>query len=235
MRSAALLPPPEEIAIGRPYQERAEPSPGWHDNVAEFLWVNVAKPIGRLFRSSARSLNRIVVETDRFEAAFHDASDEALRACAAKLRMRLRREGLKTPLVGETFALVRETAARTLGLRHFPSQLMAGWALLQGRLVEMETGEGKSLAATLPACAAALAGAPVHIVTVNDYLARRDAEAFAPLYAALGLTVGAAVQGMTRSEKRATYRNSVVYCTNKELAFDYLRDGVAKSGRRSRF
>ncbi|WP_298427646.1 DEAD/DEAH box helicase [Rhodoblastus sp.] len=234
MNSAALVPPWVKIAPGRAYPERAEPTLGWHDHVAEFLWYDVAKPLARTVFNPTRLLMRVVVECDRHEATLFQATDDELKSKAGALRLRLRREGFPVALAGETFALVREAASRTLGLRHFPTQLMAGWAMLRGRLVEMETGEGKSLAATLPACAAALAGAPVHIVTVNDYLAARDAEEMKPLYDFLGLGVGAAVQGMTRSEKRAVYRNAVVYCTNKELAFDYLRDGVARSGQRSR-
>ncbi|WP_426442498.1 DEAD/DEAH box helicase [Bradyrhizobium genosp. P] len=167
-------------------------------------------------------------------ANFRLASDEALAARAAAMRPLFRRRGFAAPLAGECFAIVGEAASRTLGVRHFPSQMMAGWALLLGRLVEMETGEGKTLAATLPACAAALAGVPVHVITVNDYLAQRDAAAMEPLYRFFGLSVGTVTQGLTRHEKREAYRRSIVYCTNKELAFDYLRDGVTRSGRRSR-
>ena len=138
------------------------------------------------------------------------------------------------PLVGECFALVREVASRTIGKRHYDSQLMAGWALLQGKLVEMETGEGKTIAATLAASTVALAGYPVHVITVNDYLARRDAEEMGPLYRFLGLSVGTVVQGQTRDARRQAYANSLTYCTNKELAFDYLRDRVALTNRGSR-
>ena len=233
MLSASLISRSVKIASGCPYPERAEPTLGWHDRFAEFLWFGVATPLLRTAYNPARLLQRVVTASERHDMAMRQASDEELKATAGQLRLRLRREGFPVSLTGETFALVREAASRTLGVRHFPTQLMAGWALLQGRLVEMETGEGKTLAATLAACAAALAGAPVHIVTVNDYLATRDAEGMGPLFNFLGLTVGAAVQGMTRSEKRAVYKKSVVYCTNKELAFDYLRDGAARSGRRS--
>ena len=110
---------------------------------------------------------------------------------------------------------------------------MAGWWLLQGTLVEMATGEGKTFAATLPACAVALAGLPVHVITVNDYLAARDAEAMGPLYAFLGLRCGAVVHGMTRPQRRAVYAGDVTYATNKELAFDYLRDRAALGDRAS--
>jgi preprotein translocase subunit SecA len=110
---------------------------------------------------------------------------------------------------------------------------MAGWGLLQGKLVEMATGEGKSIAATLPACTVALAGYPVHVITVNDYLAGRDAEVMEPLYRFLGLSVGAVIQGMSRDQRRQIYSRSIAYCANKELAFDYLRDRVASAHRGS--
>jgi len=106
-------------------------------------------------------------------------------------------------VVAQAFALVREVARRTLGMRHFDVQVMGGWVLLHGMVAEMETGEGKTLTATLPACTAALAGLPVHIVTVNDYLATRDAEAMGPIYEALGLTVGVIVHGMDPQARRA--------------------------------
>ena len=142
--------------------------------------------------------------------------------------------GFAPALVGASFALVREAASRTLGQRHYDPQLMGGWALLQGRLVEMETGEGKTMAATLPASTVALAGYPVHVITVNDYLASRDAEEMGPLYRFLGLSVGTVIQGMTPDKRRQAYARSVTYCSNKELAFDYLRDRVAAAQRSSR-
>jgi preprotein translocase subunit SecA len=112
-------------------------------------------------------------------------------------------------------------------MRHFDSQLRGGWIMLNGMIAEMDTGEGKTLTATLPACAAALAGLPVHIISVNDYLTARDAETMAPVYKALGLTVGAVVNGMEPAARRAAYGADVTFCTNKELTFDYLRDRIA--------
>jgi preprotein translocase subunit SecA len=150
------------------------------------------------------------------------------------MRARLRRNGFAPGLVGECFAVVREAATRAISQRHYESQLLAGWALLQGKLVEMETGEGKTIAATLPAITVALAGHPVHVITVNDYLVGRDADEMGPLYQFLGLSVGIVVQGMPRSERRQAYAKSVTYCTNKELAFDYLRDGVVLGHKSSR-
>ncbi len=157
-----------------------------------------------------------------------------LAMLARSMRVRLRRDGFVAALVGECFALVREAATRTIGQRHYDPQLMGGWALLQGKLIEMETGEGKTIAATLPASTVALAGYPVHVITVNDYLAARDAEEMGPLYRFLGLTVDTVVQGMTAVARRQAYARSVTYCSNKELAFDYLRDRVALARRSSR-
>src|SRR5262249_12702891 len=111
---------------------------------------------------------------------------------------------------------------------------MAGWALLQGKLVEMETGEGKTIAATLAASTMAMAGYPVHVITVNDYLAQRDADEMGPLYRLLGLSGGAVVQGMPKPDRRRAHGGSCTYCTNKELAFDYWRDRVASASRSSK-
>jgi preprotein translocase subunit SecA len=121
---------------------------------------------------------------------------------------------------------VREAATRTLGQRHFDVQLIGGRVLLDGMVAEMATGEGKTLTATLAACTAALAGIPVHIVTVNDYLAARDAQWMGPIYDALGLSVATIVHGMDADARRAAYAADVTYCTNKEIAFDYLKDRI---------
>jgi preprotein translocase subunit SecA len=125
------------------------------------------------------------------------------------------------------FALVREMCGRVLGVRHHPCQILGGMVMLNGMLAEMATGEGKTVTAVLPAATMALRGTPVHVVTVNDYLANRDAEELRPLYAALGLSVGLIVHGLSPEQKRVEYARDVVYCSNKELAFDYLRDRIA--------
>jgi preprotein translocase subunit SecA len=158
------------------------------------------------------------------ETALKGLADGALRVYADDLRGQLRREGLRRDLVARTFALVREMAERKIGLRPFDVQLMGGWVLLNGMIVEMETGEGKTLTATLPACTLALAGVPVHIITVNDYLATRDAEWMGPIYRALGLTVGVIVHGLDPPARRKAYAADITYCTNKEIVFDYLKD-----------
>jgi preprotein translocase subunit SecA len=232
--ASSIHPNSHVLAVGRPYVERLEREPGWHDRAAEFLLAAAMKPIRAWVSDPGRALSSIVEHVDRHERSFRLSGDADLVAAARGMRARLRRSKLTPPLVGESFALVREAAIRTIGQRHYDTQLMAGWALLQGKLVEMETGEGKTIAATLPASVVALAGYPVHIITVNDYLAKRDANEMGSLYRFLGLDVGVIVQGMSRIERRQAYGSAVTYCTNKELAFDYLRDRIALGRRHSR-
>jgi preprotein translocase subunit SecA len=233
MSRAAVLAPGAEFAAGRPYLERAEEEPRWHDRLASALYRSTIGPVRQAWDNSRLRRERIVEATDAHDAALRPLSDEELQRRARALRPRLRSQGFTLALAAESFAIVREAAARTTGRRHFESQLMGGYGLLQGKLVEMATGEGKTFSATLPACTVALAGFPVHVITVNDYLAARDAEEMAPLYHYLGLSVGTVVQGMKKPERRAAYACDITYCTNKEIAFDYLRDRVAVEGRSS--
>ena len=216
-----------ELAPARAYPERSEHEPKWHDRIADALTSRVLRPLVRTIADPSRRLARIVPHASLHAAELGAASDEALKAVTTELRRKLRREGFHPPLVGRAFALVREVAQRRIGQRHFDVQLMGGWGLLQGKLVEMETGEGKTLTATLPASVAALAGVPVHVITVNDYLAARDAQSMGPVYAFLGLSVGVVTQDMNPDARRGAYACDITYCTNKDLAFDYLRDRVA--------
>ena len=169
----------------------------------------------------------------RFSASLGTASDAEMKTFYDQIAKKLHRNGLTDALLSEAFALIRETAGRTLGMYHFDAQLLAGLALVDGCVAEMQTGEGKTLTATLPAAAAALAGIPVHVITVNDYLARRDAELMQPVYEALGLSVGCVVQGMQQDDRRKAYACDVVYCTNKDVVFDYLRDQLILKNNRS--
>ncbi len=178
-------------------------------------------------------LRWIVRATARHRAEFAALDEAELADVADALRIGLRRRPFHDPLVARAFALIRETARRTLGMTHYDVQLIAGLAMIRGMLAEQETGEGKTLTATLPTVTAALSGIPVHVVTANDYLARRDAEMMAPLYRALGLTVGVVAQGLSQDERRAAYACDVTYCTNKEVAFDYLRDRIVLGGASS--
>jgi preprotein translocase subunit SecA len=183
----------------------------------------ITAPLMRFLRSRCRPGN-ILPLVEKHGAGASSLSDGALRQEAARLGLLMRKEGFLDEIVGHLFALIREAATRAIGQRHFNAQLMGGFALLRGMAVEMETGEGKTLAATLPASAAALAGIPVHVICVNDYLTSRDAEIMGPVYKALGLTVGCVVHEVPPRERQAAYRCHITYCNNKEIAFDYLRD-----------
>ena len=212
------------------YPERLDPRPSTLDRWMRRATGPVLRRLsGRQIRPGA--LVRAVAAT---EAELQQLDEHQLRYTALALRTPLRLLGLRDELVARSFALVREAARRTLGERHYDVQLVGGRVLLAGLVAEMETGEGKTLTATLAASTAALGGIPVHVVTVNDYLARRDAEWMEPVYAALGLTVGAVVHGMDHEERRAAYACDVTYCTSKELAFDYLRDRLVLGQHTSR-
>ena len=225
--SRTLILTAEDLATGRPYAERSDRKPRLHDRAAEFLLATALKPTLDWLADPARALEKIVKYVDEHDQPLRMTSDSELATLARGMRARLRRDGFTPALVGQCFALVREAATRTIGRRHYDTQLVGGWALLQGKLIEMATGEGKTIAATLPASTVALAGYPVHVITVNDYLAGRDAEEMGPLYRFLGLSVGSIAQGMPKATRQQAYSKSITYCTNKELAFDYLRDRVA--------
>ncbi|MGC8519764.1 MAG: preprotein translocase subunit SecA, partial [Steroidobacteraceae bacterium] len=176
-----------------------------------------------------RGYTRDVRAAKGFEASLKSLDDEQLRGKTEEFRARLREGAKLDDLLPEAFAVVREAASRTLKMRHFDVQLIGGIALHQGRIAEMRTGEGKTLVATLPAYLNALPGEGVHVVTVNEYLAQRDADWMAPVYRFLGLTVGVIKNSQTPEEKRAAYACDITYGTNNELGFDYLRDNLAFS------
>ena len=222
-----------ELAPGRPYAERDERRPRWHDRLALRLWHDALAPGLRLLRPERRQAVAFCARVLAAGVPLSALSDDQIRQRFRALGPVLRREGLQADAASHCFALVREAASRSIGLRHYDSQLMAGWWLLNGCLAEMATGEGKTFAATLAACTAALAGLPVHVITVNDYLAARDAEAMGALYGYFGLRCSAVVHGMSRAERRAAYTSEVCYASNKELAFDYLRDRAALGDRAS--
>ncbi len=185
----------------------------------------------KLFGSySEKELKRIKPLLDKtlsFEEEFEGLSDEQLKAKTEEFKNRLQTGETLDDLLPEAFAALREASSRVLSMRHFPVQILGGIVLHQGRISEMKTGEGKTLVATLPAYLNALSGKGVHIVTVNDYLARRDSEWMGKLYRFMGLSVGLIVHGMTHEEKKAAYDADITYCTNNELGFDYLRDNMA--------
>ena len=176
-----------------------------------------------------KRMGKIVAQVNALEARFEALSDVELQAFGGELRERAGGGAEFDALLPETFAAVREAARRTKQMRHFDVQLVGGIALHEGRIAEMRTGEGKTLVATLTATLNALSGKGVHIVTVNDYLARRDAAWMGPIYQALGLTVGVIQSGQKQEEKRQAYLADVTYGTNNEFGFDYLRDNMAFS------
>ncbi len=176
-----------------------------------------------------RTLDRIRPTADRvnaLESSIRPLSDDRLAAKIAEFRQRVENGEPLDDLLPETFAVVREAGKRVLEMRHFDVQLMGGVILHEGRIAEMRTGEGKTLAATLPIVLNALTGRGVHLVTVNDYLARRDADWMGRLYRALGMSVGVIVHGMDDTERQASYRCDITYGTNNEFGFDYLRDNM---------
>ena len=178
---------------------------------------------------------RMKLRRKRFIAAVHSypqvtaQSDQQLLSRARELGDRIRAEGFDDVLLAEQFAIIREMSGRVLGMRHFDSQLTGGWIMVQGRIAEMKTGEGKTLTAVLPVISAALAGLPVHVVTVNDYLTGRDAEEMSPLYECFGLSVGVITHEVEPTGRRQAYARDIVYVTGKELVFDYLRDQMKLS------
>ncbi|GKH51471.1 MAG: preprotein translocase subunit SecA [Candidatus Fimivivens sp.] len=186
--------------------------------------------LDKIFGSySDKELKRIRPISDQvlaLEEKYAALDDHALQACTPALKERLAAGESLDDILPDAFAACREAAWRVLGMKHFPVQIIGGIVLHQGRIAEMKTGEGKTLVATLPAYLNALTGQGVHIVTVNDYLARRDSEWMGKVHRFMGLTVGLAVPGMSPEEKRAAYACDITYGTNNEFGFDYLRDNM---------
>ena len=179
-----------------------------------------------------RELSRIVPlieRINRLEPSLVKLSDDALRTRTAAFKERIAQGESVETLLPEAFATVREAAKRTLGQRHFDVQLIGGVVLHEGKIAEMKTGEGKTLVATLPSYLNALAGKGVHIVTVNDYLARRDSQWMGEVHRFLGLRVGVIVHDLSDAERREAYGSDITYATNNELGFDYLRDNMKVS------
>ena len=170
-------------------------------------------------RSRVEAINALEPEIERL-------SDEELAAKTVEFKGRLEQGQTLDDLLEEAFAVVREAAKRTLGMRHYDVQMIGGMVLHQGKIAEMKTGEGKTLVATLPVYLNALSGKGAHVVTVNDYLASRDAEWMGQVYRFLGLTVGCIKHGLNPPQRKEAYEADITYCTNNELGFDYLRDNM---------
>ncbi|MEC9482840.1 MAG: preprotein translocase subunit SecA, partial [Halomonas sp.] len=188
-----------------------------------------AKVFGTRNDRQVKKLRKRVTEINALEEATQALSDEELKGRTEEFHQRWSDGESLDSLLPEAFAVCREMSRRVMGMRHFDVQLIGGMVLHQGKVAEMKTGEGKTLVATLAVYLNAITKKGVHVVTVNDYLAKRDAEWMGRIYTALGLTVGTVVPGMDARAKRDAYHCDVTYATNNELGFDYLRDNMAFS------
>ena len=187
----------------------------------------ITKIFGTYSERELKSIWPIVHKIEGMEAEYKAMTDAQLQAKTPEFKERLANGETLDDILPEAFATVREAADRVLGLRPYPVQLVGGIVLHQGRIAEMKTGEGKTLVATLPAYLNALTGKGVHIVTVNDYLAKRDSEWMGKVHRFLGLTVGLIIHDLTKEERQKAYNADITYGTNNEMGFDYLRDNMA--------
>ncbi len=186
----------------------------------------LAKLIGTKHDREMKKIQPLVDQVNSFESAIKALTDDQLKAKTPEFKERLLKGATVDDILPEAFAVCREAASRVLGMRHYDVQIIGGVVLHRGQIAEMRTGEGKTLVATLPVYLNALTGKGVHVVTVNDYLARRDAEWMGRLYGWLGLTTGIIVHGLNDQQRKEMYACDITYCTNNELGFDYLRDNM---------
>jgi preprotein translocase subunit SecA len=189
----------------------------------------LTKVFGSRNDRTLKKLNTITEQVNQLEAEYEALSDEQLKAKTGEFQKRLQDSEDTDNLLPEAFAVVREASKRVFSMRHFDVQMLGGQVLHTGQIAEMRTGEGKTLTSTLPAYLNALSGKGVHVITVNDYLASRDAEGSRPLFEFLGLTVGCNIPGMNHAQKKEAYAADITYGTNNEFGFDYLRDNMAFS------
>jgi len=217
-----LMPAPKSHAalLSGLYPEQSRLSESALDKIFARLSQVLATPV----RNSSIGQQGILKEIHSCGKVLESLGQQEIEKEISVTGVKLRKDGLKKDIIVKSFALIREIAGRTLSMKHFDVQLLGGWAMIHGRLAEMETGEGKTLTATLAAATAALAGMPVHIITSNDYLVVRDCSLMKPIYQALGLTVSAVTQKMDSRSRKKAYSSDIIYCTNKQITFDYLRD-----------
>ena len=202
------------------------PSRGRENGKDEFMSF-LDKFFGSRSEREVKKLKPIIDRIEALEPDFAALTDEELRGKTEEFRSRYRAGETLDELLPEAFAAIREASWRVLGMKPFRVQLIGGVVLHQGRIAEMKTGEGKTLVAVLPAYLNALTGEGVHIVTVNDYLARRDSEWMGKVHRFMGLSVGLIVHGLSSAERREAYAADITYGTNNEMGFDYLRDNMA--------
>ena len=199
-------------------------------NWLDVFIVRAREFLGSLFNRLLRGDERLVKAVIARSLSIAESTDAELEGLLHSSRDRLKIEGINRSTITESFAVVREVSGRVLGMRHHHTQIRVSISLLRGCIAEMATGEGKTLAATLACATAGLAGIPVHVVTINDYLAQRDGEEMTPLYEALGLSVGIITHDAELSERRQTYACDICFCSNKELTFDFLKDRLVLDG-----
>ena len=207
--------------LADPYAQRRDwVRPSWIDAFMSWMWqVTPGRRVALFVRREV-----FVWRVKRAASCMAAMDAPQLQQELLDVRLALRRDGFSDGRNARAFALVQQLCLHTLGVAHFDSQLRGAWIMLGGRIAEMDTGEGKTLAATLAAATAGLAGLPVHVITVNDYLAQRDFEKLSPLYAALGLSIGLVIEETEQPKRLSEYRKDIVYCSNKTIVFDYLRD-----------
>src|SRR5205814_817243 len=186
----------------------------------------IAKFVGSKSEREIKKIQPVIAEINALESRVSGLSDAELQAKTPEFKQRLENGSSLDDILPEAFAVTREASKRILNMRHFDVQLIGGIALHQGKIAEMKTGEGKTLVATLPGYLNALDGKGVHVVTVNDYLARRDSEWMGRLYKFLGMTVGVIQHDLNDAERQVAYAADITYGTNNEFGFDYLRDNM---------
>ena len=192
--------------------------------------LNISDIISKFIKNSSQreldKLNSVVEKINNWESKIKDMTDESFPSKTAELKSKIKKGNKLENLIPEAFAYVREASRRTLSERHFDVQMMGGIILHQGKIAEMKTGEGKTLVSTLPVYLNSLIGKGVHIVTVNDYLAKRDSEWMGQIYKFMGLSVGCITNEMNDVDRKKNYNCDVTYGTNNEFGFDYLRDNM---------
>lgn len=220
-QGGSLLAPHPGIYYGQ-YPTKKQKNISWLEKTELYVYKLLKDVLKQSRKQHQVMLNRVHTNHKFVEAM----SDAVLDKCIVDIKCQLHSKGLKDEWICRAFAIIKEVSKRELGMSHYDSQLQGGWIMIHGMIAEMQTGEGKTLTATLPAACAAMANMPVHVVTVNDYLVERDTELMRPVYTRLGLTVGSVVEGMSDQQRQQAYRCDITYCTSKQLAFDYLRDRI---------
>jgi len=218
-QAESLLAPHPNIFYGQ-YPVKKQKKSG----TVETAMQRINKLSSTVFKPQEKIHRKMLSRVHAVHKIIETLNDATLDKWIVDIKGQLHRKGLKDELICRAFAIIKEVAKRELNMPHYDSQLTGGWIMMQGKIAEMQTGEGKTLTATLAAGCGAMANMPVHVVTVNDYLVERDAELMRPVYERLGLTVGCITDGMSDEQRQQAYQCNITYCTSKQLVFDYLRD-----------